>query len=216
MKKITNLLFIAGAIAMLATGCKGKDKVANDPKAVVMAFFEKMSKKDIDGAAKLATKDSKSTMDMMKKGMDMAEKMKDSMKDAKAKDDTEGFKDVEFGETKVDGDNATVSITNKKKEHTMDFPLKKEGGDWKVDFTMGTLMKMGMDQMKKSGNENPFENKGNGTDTSGSMKDLEKLMNSDTLKAGLEKAKEMLEKIKPEDLEKAKEMMKNLEKMKTN
>jgi hypothetical protein len=215
MKKITNLLFIAGAIAMLAIGCKGKDKVANDPKAVVMAFFEKMSKKDIDGAAKLATKDSKSTMDMMKKGMDMAEKMKDTMKDAKAKDDTEGFKDVEFGETKVDGDNATVSITNKKKEQTMDFPLKKEGGDWKVDFTMGTLMKMGMNEMKKNGG-NPFEDKGDGTDTTGGMKDLEKLMNSDTLKAGLEKAKEMLEKIKPEDLEKAKEMMKNLEKMKTN
>jgi Domain of unknown function (DUF4878) len=215
MKKITNLLFIAGAIAILAIGCKGKDKVANDPKAVVMAFFEKMSKKDIDGAAKLATKDSKSTMDMMKKGMDMAEKMKDTMKDAKAKDDTEGFKDVEFGETKVDGDNATVSITNKKKEQTMEFPLKKEGGDWKVDFTMGTLMKMGMNEMKKNGG-NPFDDKNDSDTARGDINDLDKLMNSDTLKAGLEKAKEMMDKIKPEDMEKAKQLIEEMQKVKTN
>jgi Domain of unknown function (DUF4878) len=214
MKKLTTLLCIAGAIAILATGCKGKDGVANDPKAVVVAFFERMAKKDIDGAAKLATKDSKSTMDMMKKGMDMAEKMKDTMKDAKAKDDTEGFKDVEFGETKVDGDNATVAITNKKKAQTFEFPLKKEGGAWKVDFTMGTLMKMGMNEMKKSGGDLiDGKNDSDTAGTDGGMKDFDKLMNADSLKAGLEKAKEALDKIKPEDLEKMKEMMKGLEKM---
>lgn len=208
MKKITNVLFLAGAIALLAVGCKGKDKVANDPKTVIAAFFEKMAKKDVDGAAKLCTKDSKSTMDMMKKGMEAAEKM-GTMKDAK--DDSEDFKNVEFGEAKIDGDNATVAITNKKKGQALDFPLKKEGGEWKVDFTMATLMKMGMNEMNKNG-ENPFgdEETKEGDD---SMKDLDKMMNSDTLKESLNKAKEMLEKIKPEDIEKAKEMM---EKMKQN
>ncbi len=213
MKKVINLFMLACTIAILATGCKGKDAVSNDPKAVVVAFFERMAKKDIDGAAKLATKDSKSTMDMMKKGMEMAEKMKDTMKDAKAKDDTEGFKDVEFGETKVDGDNATVSIKNKKKEETVDFPLKKEGGAWKVDFTMGTLMKMGMSKMKNSG-DNPFDGKdASDTASSNGMKDLEKLMNADSLKAVMEKAKKALDEITPEQKEKMKEMMKGLEKM---
>ena len=75
MKKITNSLLIAGAIVMLTAGCKGKDKVVNDPKAVVVAFFERMAKKDFDGAAALATKDSKATLDMMKKAIDAAEKM---------------------------------------------------------------------------------------------------------------------------------------------
>jgi hypothetical protein len=153
-------------------------------------------------------------MDMMKKGRDVAEKMKDTMKDAKAKDDTEGFKDVEFGETKVDGDNATVAITNKKKAQTFEFPLKKEGGAWKVDFTMGTLMKMGMNEMKKSGGD-LFDGK-NDSDTAGtegSMKDLDKLMNTDSLKAAMEKAKKALDEITPEQKEKMKEMMKSLEKM---
>jgi hypothetical protein len=202
MKKITNVLFLAGAIALLAVGCKGKDKVANDPKTVITAFFEKMAKKDIDGAAKLCTKDSKSTMDMMKKGMEAAEKM-GTMKDAK--DDSEDFKNVEFGEAKIDGDNATVAITNKKKGQALDFPLKKEGGEWKVDFTMATLMKMGMNEMNKSG-DNPFKDE---TDTNSGLDN----MNADSLTESLEKAKEMLEKIKPEDIEKAKEMM---EKMKQN
>jgi hypothetical protein len=148
--------------------------------------------------------------------MDMAEKMKDTMKDAKAKDDTEGFKDVEFGDTKIDGDNATVAVKNKKKDQTVEFPLKKEGGAWKVDFTMGTLMKMGMNEMKKEG-KNPFDETNNTDTTSGDdIKNLDKLMNADTLKAGLEKAKEALEKIKPEDLEKMKDMMKELEKVKSN
>ncbi|MBK9465825.1 MAG: DUF4878 domain-containing protein, partial [Chitinophagaceae bacterium] len=133
MKKITNSLLIAGAIVMLTAGCKGKDKVVNDPKAVVVAFFERMAKKDFDGAAALATKDSKATLDMMKKAIDAAEKM--GMKETTPKDDpTEEFKKMVIGEAKIDGDNATVSVTNTVKNNkTNDFPLKKEGGSWKVD-----------------------------------------------------------------------------------
>lgn len=205
MKKILNLCLLAGTLALL-TGCKGKNSVANDPKAVVVAFFEKMAKKDIEGATKLATKDSKSTMDMMKKAMDMGEKM-----GTKEKDPTEDFKNMKFGDAKIDGDKATVSVTNPAKGETaFDFPLVKEGGDWKVDFSMATLMKMGMDQ---AGKMNPQENGNNSFDTTGVN---ENIMSMDSLQQGLDKAKEMLEKIKPEDLEKAKEMMKDLEKMKEN
>lgn len=202
MKKILNLCLLAGTIALL-TGCNGKNSVANDPKAVVVAFFEKMAKKDIEGATKLATKDSKATMDMMKKAIEMGEKM-----GTKEKDPTEDFKNMKFGEAKIDGDKATVSVTNPSKGETpFDFPLLKEGGDWKVDFSMATLMKMGMDQ---AGKVNPSDNENTDTDNPGLN---ENNMNMDTLQQGLDKAKEMLEKIKPEDLEKAKEM---IEKMKEN
>jgi Domain of unknown function (DUF4878) len=159
MKKLMNVFVIAAAFTMITVSCKNGGAVSNDPKAVLVAFFEKMSKKDIDGAAKLATKDSKTTMDMMKKGMEMAEKMKDQMpKDEK--DPAEEFKNVEIGEAKIDGDAATVAFKNKKQDVSFDFPLKKEDGGWKVDFSMATLMKMGMDAKNKgmnaAGNDVPM------------------------------------------------------------
>ncbi|HPG12492.1 MAG TPA: DUF4878 domain-containing protein, partial [Chitinophagaceae bacterium] len=179
----TVTFFVAAAAMMLAiTGCKGKGAVADDPKAVVMAFFERMANKDIDGAAKLATKDSKAALDMMKKGMDMAEKFKDMKTTEKDDDPAEEFASMEFGETKVDGDNATVSVYNKKKDDNFDFPLKREDGSWKVDFSMKTLMKMGMDKAN--------EKRMNGTDENDEdeMNDaMEKMKNFslDSLQKGL-------------------------------
>lgn len=197
MKKLLTISLFAGLTALLFTSCKGKDQAAGgDPKTVITAFFERMSKKDIDGAAKLCTEDSKTTLDMMKKAIDAAEKMKVGT-DKKEDDGTEDFKDMEVGEAKIDGDNATVSVTNKKKNETVAFPLKKEKGAWKVDFTMGTLMKMGMDA-QKDGDMN-MDN--NSLDTTG-LKDLQNLMNSDTLKDRLEKAKDMIEEGVKEEMEK--------------
>jgi hypothetical protein len=190
----------------LITGCKGKDKVANDPKAVVTAFFERMSKKDIDGAAKLATKESKATMDMMKKAMDAAEKM--GMKDSASKEDdpSEEFKKMEIGEAKIDGDKATVSVTNHAKgDKIQEFPLVKEGGEWKVDFSMATLMKMGMDE---AGNSNPDDTI-NESDTSG-IRDFM----TDSLKKGLNELDSALKELDPEKMKEMKDAMKELEKMK--
>lgn len=205
MKKVFNLLMMAGAFAIIATGCKSKS-VANDPKAVLVSFFEKMAKKDLEGAAKLATKDSKAALDMMKKGMDMAEKMKT---DKPEEDPMKDFKDVEFGDAKITGETAVVPITNKKEKETFEFPLKKEDGSWKVDFSMNTLMKMGMDKAKESGTD-VFDNGGTGTDTTGGLNEN---FNADSLQKGLEEAKKALENIKPEDLEKMKDAMKGLENM---
>lgn len=204
MKKIiSNYFVIAGAIMLLITGCKGKDaQIQNDPKAVVLAFFERMSKKDIDGAAKLATKESKPTLDMMKKAIDAAEKM-GMDKDKTAKDDpSEDFKNIVVGDAKINGDKATVAITNKaKNDGTKEFPLVKEGGAWKVDFSMATLMQMGMDE--KAGKNDWDTN----TDTT-TVKDY---MNIDTIKKGLEGLDTLLKSVDPE---KMKEMMKELEKLK--
>lgn len=194
MRKIAIASLFAGLFALVLTGCKGKDKAGGDPKTVITAFFEKMAKKDIDGAAKLCTKESKSTMDLMKKGMEAAEKMKESGATTKEDDD---FKDMEIGEAKIDGDNATVSVTNTKKKETVEFPLKKEDGEWKVDFTMGTLMKMGMDS-QKNGGEDMFKDE-DLTDTTG-MKEMKDFMDSDTLKNELNKLKdELKEAVKEEN-----------------
>ncbi|MCX6316661.1 MAG: DUF4878 domain-containing protein [Bacteroidetes bacterium] len=195
MKRIVSAIFMAAVAISLFTGCKGKDSVANDPKAVVIAFFEKMSKKDIDGASKLATKSSQSTMEMMKKVMTMGEEMKDKMGGKeKEKDPAEDFKNMKFGETKIDGDNATVTITNPSKDNkTFEFPLKKEDGSWKVDFSMGTLMKMGMKDGGMNGSDDI-----NMPDTTGASEKLDNLLNNDTLKESLNKMKEELEKLNPE------------------
>lgn len=201
MKKVMNSFLAVAVIALAIAGCKGKDGVADNPKAVLIAFFERMSKKDLEGAAKLATKDSKGTMDMMKKAMDMAEKMKGL--DKKDEDPAEDFKNMEVGDAKIDGDNATVSVTNKKKNETVDFPLKKEGGSWKVDFSMGTLMKMGMDKAKQDGKEIDQE-------------DIDKMknFNMDSLQNQINSALDTVKKaLSPENMDKMKDAMKELEKM---
>ena len=169
-----------------------------------------MSKKDLDGAAKLATKDSKTTIDLMKKAMDAAEKMgmdKDSM--IKNDDPTEEFKKMVIGEAKINGDNATVAVTNTVKDNKMnEFPLKKEGGEWKVDFSMATLMKMGMDKTENTGTD---ENKKNDTDTTGTTDEMKDLINSDSLKKGLNDLDSVLKEL---DHEKLKEALKELDKIK--
>lgn len=197
MKKLITVFFIATAITLALIGCKGKDSVANDPRAVLTSFFERISKKDIEGASKLATKDSKSTMDMMKMGMDMAEKMKDKMT-KEQKDPAEEFKNVEIGEAKINGNDATVAFKNKKNDTSFDFPLKKEDGSWKVDFSMSSLMKMGMEQAGKTG----------GTEN----------MTSDSLTKGLKQLQDSIMKVinDPEKMEKMKEALKELDKLKTN
>ena len=203
MKKVMNFIFAVAVTALIITGCKGKDGVADNPKAVLVAFFERMAKKDLEGAAKLATKDSKSTMDMMKKAMDMAEKMKGTEKTEE--DPAEDFKNMVVGDAKIDGSNATVSVTNKKKNETVDFPLKKEDGSWKVDFSMGTLMKMGMDKAKEDGTEiNP--------------EDIDKMkdFNMDSLKKGFETIDSALKSMDPKQMDQMKDAMKELEKMKQN
>ena len=195
MKKLNILLAASALMTAIFTGCSGS---AGDPKSVLVAFFDKMSKKDLEGAAKLATKESKPTLDMMKKAMDMGEKFKDA--NTKEEDPADEFNNMEIGEAKISGDEATVSVTNKKKKETFDFPLKKQDGGWKVDFSMATLAKMGMDKAKKEGDMD--------------QKDIDDLknFNMDSLNQGLKTLDSALKSIKPEDLEKMKNMGEEIKK----
>lgn len=200
MKKILGYLSAMLLLFVVTTSCNNSMSGLG-PKETLVAFFEKLSKKDIEGAAKYATKDSKSTLDMMKKGMDMAEKMKDQSTDAD-KDPAEEFKSMEVGEAKIDGEVATVAVKNKKKDTEVEFPLKKEGGAWKVDFSMATLMKMGMDERKKHG----------GDETMDADSDVNHI-NPEEMQKGMQMADSMLKNMDPEKL---KEASKALEKLKEN
>ncbi len=171
MKKTTQLFLAIAAIAAITfTGCKGGVN-KSDPKAVLSAFFERLAKKDLDGAAKLATKDSKSTLDMMKKALEMEAKQKD--KDVKTEDPTEEFKNIEYGEPKINGDEASVPAKSPKNDSFFDFPLKKEDGAWKVDFSMSTLMKMGM-----NGKENAMDQLDNDIDDSLHREEAQRISDS--------------------------------------
>jgi uncharacterized protein YaaN involved in tellurite resistance len=59
---------------------------------------------------------------------------------------------MEFGETKIEGDKATVSVKDKKSGESTAYTLKKEGGDWKVAFDKATMTQMGTDKMKGMNN----------------------------------------------------------------
>lgn len=195
MKKLNILLAAIAIMTAALTGCSGS---SGDPKSVLVAFFDKMSKKDLDGAAKLATKESKPTLDMMKKAIEMGEKFKDA--NTKEEDPAEDFNNMVIGDAKIDGDNATVSVTNKKKNETFDFPLKKQDGGWKVDFSMTTLAKMGMDKSKEKEQMDPEK--------------LDELKNfsMDSLKKGMETLDSALKAIKPEDIEKMKKVGEEIKK----
>ncbi|WP_018630851.1 DUF4878 domain-containing protein [Niabella aurantiaca] len=151
IKKITRLLPVALLLVAGLMSCQS----GNDPKTVLISFFKLLAQKDIDGAAKLATKDSKSTLDMIKKGMDMAQKMDT----ANAQNDpAKEFRDAEFGATRISGDTAYITVSSKsKKQESSEISLVKEDGQWKVDFSMAALMKMGMDKMKEPGGMESLE-----------------------------------------------------------
>jgi outer membrane murein-binding lipoprotein Lpp len=140
MKKL-----LMGAVVMTSlffAGCKSTDK--NDPKAVLVSFFDALTKKDIAAARKLATAESKSMLDMMEMGM----KMDPNKKDDEGKYDKSK---MEFGDPKVEGDKATVAVKDKNSGETTNFTLKKEDGGWKVAFDKSSMMNMGMDKMKEKG-----------------------------------------------------------------
>ena len=196
MKKM--LLAVAVTTSLLLVSCNAG---GGDPKTVLSAFFDALSKKDFDGAKKLATKDSEAMFSMIQMGMSMNKDNKDMDKYDKSK--------MEFGETKIDGDKATVAVKDKNSGETTNFILKKESGNWKVAFDKASLMQMGTDKMKEHG-MNP-------TDVMDTVKNgLDKLksMNTDSLmdkmKEATDKLKEMEQK-NPEAMKKMEDAMKKMQ-----
>lgn len=140
MKKI----FFAAAILLAAVAfysCKGKSSTATaaaeDPKTVLTNFFDALSKADIEKAKSLSTPESQ----MM---LGLAQSRLQGNKEMLAKYDKSK---VTFGEAKISGDSAVVPIITN--NSSVDFPLRKIDGSWKVDFTLSSMMGSNMDKMKE-------------------------------------------------------------------
>lgn len=172
MKKI--ILAVAVMSTAFLFSCKSG---GSDPKAVLSSFFEALSKKDIAGARKLATEDSKSMLDMVEMGMKMSTDTKETEKYDK--------NNMEFGEVKIEGDKATVPVKEKKSGETLNYSLKKVNGEWKVAFDKSSVMSMGMEKLNEKGVDA-------GAEVNKAMDEL-KNVNADSLKAGLEEANKMLD-----------------------
>ncbi len=136
------------AVAILTTvfiveSCQPGAGAGGDPKNTLLAFFDALGKKDIEGAKKLATTDSKSMLDMIQMAMNSAKESPG--------DDMDKFDKMrmEFGDATIQGDKATVPVKDKKSGEMTSFTLKKESGAWKVAFDKSTMMEMGMNKMKE-------------------------------------------------------------------
>jgi hypothetical protein len=174
MKKMMLASLVVFTVLFLGS-CKS---AGSDPKATLIAFFDALEKKDIEGARKLATAESKSMIDMMEMGMKMAKDSKDADKFDKTK--------MEFGEAKIEGDKASVPVKEKSTGETTNFTLKKEGGSWKVAFDKNSMMEMGMQKMKDHG-----EN----TDKMKNEIDQLKNLNADSIKDAMEKSAKTLDSV---------------------
>ncbi|MCH5714977.1 hypothetical protein [Niabella hibiscisoli] len=139
------------------------------------------------------TSDSKPTMQMMKKGLDMAEKMKDSLPQS---DPMKDFQDVIIEPARVMGDSAFIVVKSKTEQRPdAEFKLLKQSNGWKVDFTMGTLMRMGMKSVQNQGEE---------------IKDSIN-MNSEEIQKGMKMADSVLKNMDPKMLD---EIQKKLDDLK--
>jgi hypothetical protein len=198
MKKM--LLAVTVTASLLFLGCNGAG--GGDPKTVLVAFFDALSKKDIAGAKKLATKESESMIAMMEMGMNMAKDVKNEEMDKFDKTK------MEFGEAKIDGDKATVAVKDKNSGESTNFILKKESGNWKVAFDKASMMQMGTDKMKEKGMnpEAAMDSLNSGMDK---LKDLNMDSLGDKMKESMDKLKELKEK-NPEAMKQMEEALKKM------
>ena len=142
------LLLIAFCTISIA-GCK----TGNEPQSVLEKFIQAVGKTDFATAQKFATPESSSMLGLMEMGMKMAP------------DSTKGknydYKQLEYGDTKIEGDKATIAVKNKTTGETTNYTLKKIGTEWKVAFDKAS-MKPGGNQMNSGFN--------NGSDSTNKIK----------------------------------------------
>lgn len=144
MKKI--LILAMSLSIVIISGCKSAGK--GDPKEVLQNFLMALSQKDFSKAKTFATQDSDGMISMMEMGM---QSMQNSNPDNHADKMMELVKNMKIGSPVIDGEQATIPVTDSKSSESTDFLLKKEKGDWKVAFDMSTLMNMANKKMKEHG-----------------------------------------------------------------
>jgi hypothetical protein len=142
MKNSILLLVVATSFSFIS--CNSTS--FTDPKAVLSNFFDAVAKKDFVTAKKYVTKDSEGVLGMVEMSMQAAPDSSVSMF-SKQK--------VELSDAVIDGDKATVKVTEKESGESNSFLLKKEDGKWKVAFDKTTLMDMAKQKMKEKGFDKP-------------------------------------------------------------
>ena len=153
MKKI--FAIAVTTFVILLSGCQSGG--SGNPKDVLHDFFTALSKKDFDGAKKYATKDSDGMISMMEMGMKNMQQGNSEHSDKML----DMINNMKMGDAAIDGDKATISVTDKKSNESTDFLLKKEDGNWKVAFDMSTLMEMANKKMKEHGMDGVDSTQGN-------------------------------------------------------
>ena len=145
MKKLF-LVSITLLSAVVFFSCKSKSAVAaEDPKVVLAAFFDAMGKKDMTTAKSLATPESQMMLSLMESKMTENNEMMTKYDKNK----------IKFGEATITGDDATVPLITE--SSSVGFPLKKISGEWKVDFTINSMINSNMDKIKERRGERGLE-----------------------------------------------------------
>ena len=139
--KNLSLVFCFACAMVLMGSCSSSP--AGNPRDTLSAFFDAMSKKDMETVRKLTTSESKGIIDMMQMGMNMVNDNSALANYDKA--------NMEIGEAVINGDEATVITKEKTTGESVTFSLKKQEGAWKVAFDMGSMMQMATDKMKEKG-----------------------------------------------------------------
>jgi len=138
MKSTIVAILISGLFIL--NGCQSEKQ---KPEIVVQSFFDAISKQDFETAKAFATEKSEPVLDMISLAANFQiEKMDSSMFDKSR---------LQFGSPKIEGDSAIVEVSIKNSTEFIPLKLKKEDGDWKVAFDAETLMKIGLDKIKKEG-----------------------------------------------------------------
>jgi hypothetical protein len=144
MKKF--LICLLSISLLIFSGCQSSDK--GDPQKVLHNFLMALSQRDFSKAKTYATQDSDGMISMMEMSM---QKMGNNIDEGHAGKMMELVKNMKMSPAKIEGDKATVEVTDSKSNESTDFMLKKEKGDWKVAFDMSTLMNMASKKMKEHG-----------------------------------------------------------------
>ncbi len=145
MKKSTSdLCCLILLITLLFPACRAEE--SNGPGAVLTSFFELLSKKDVDGAARLTTEDGQYAIAMVRKGIEWSEKLRDTESDAESAD---AFSNLKIGEAVIEGNTASVPVSLKSEKKVLtNFRLIKIAGYWKVALTMENLAALGQRKPK--------------------------------------------------------------------
>ena len=142
-------LFLVSALLLSAVvffSCKNKSAAtAGDPKVVLAAFFDAISKNDMATVKSLATPESQMMLGLMESKMTGNNEMMSKYDKSK----------IKFGEPTITGDDATVPLITE--NSSVGFPLKKINGEWKVDFSINSMINSNMDKIKERKAERGLE-----------------------------------------------------------